>query len=94
MKWYLSIVRGSSLSQEKCFKYSLLHETATNELLQTTANSLMLLIPPAPQHCSRDTPDLPSRTMSSEKASSISQGTKSLWPNHENTSLLNQYALP
>lgn len=46
MKLYLSPVKESSLAQKKkTFKYSLFHETATNELLWTTVNLLMLLIP-------------------------------------------------
>lgn len=61
MKLCLSVVEGSSLSQKKSLKYSLLHETTTNELLQTTVNPLMPLIPSAPQHSSRDTSDLSSK---------------------------------
>lgn len=54
----------------------------------------MLLFPLPLNTAAKTHLTFPSTTMSSEKASSILQGTKSLQPNQENTSLLNQHALP
>lgn len=77
---------------EKRLKYSLLHETATNELWWTTVNSLMLLI--APRHSSTETyltflPELHPKKRHLPFNRELLQ-----WPNQENTCSLNQHALP